>query len=391
MALTTAAAPPHSHHPSSVERIAIVSTYAPTVCGLATFAAALRTGLRGDDVTVDVMRVLDSADPSTSTIGVVGELRPTHTSRSLAIRALNTYDVVIIQHEYGIYGGTDGSDIIAVLDGLKVPSIVILHTVLLEPTSHQREVLESVADAADVVVVMSKVARTRLLDVFRVDPAKVLVIPHGATLVPSTHNVRDHEHPTMLTWGLLGPGKGIEHAIDAVATLGDLCPPGRYVVAGRTHPKVLVREGDVYRDMLVRRAADRGVHRVVTFDADYRTVPELTRMIQQSSIVILPYDSHVQVTSGVLVDAIAAGRPVIATAFPHAIEMLSSGAGIVVPHGDPAALASAMRRLLSEEGVAATMALEAQRLAPALSWTAVARQYRDVANDLRRSHVSSSR
>ncbi len=179
----------------------------------------------------------------------------------------------------------------------------------------------------------------------------------------------------MLTWGLLGPGKGIEWAIDALALLKEQGLRPTYRVAGATHPKVLKLEGETYRDMLIRRAKDRGVASQVIFDSEYRSLDALARLISGSSFVVLPYDSPDQVTSGVLVDAIAAGRPVIATAFPHAIELLGSGAGIVVPRHDPPALANAMRMAIEHPRLAASMATEARRLAPSLAWPNIAARY----------------
>jgi glycosyltransferase involved in cell wall biosynthesis len=120
----------------------------------------------------------------------------------------------------------------------------------------------------------------------------------------------------------------------------------------------------------------------VTFDATYRDVPSLTRLVQDATVVVLPYDSQDQVTSGVLVDALAAGRPVVATAFPHAVELLSSGAGVVVPHRDATALGAALRHILTEPAACASMAREAARLAPGFAWTAVARQYAALADAL---------
>jgi glycosyltransferase involved in cell wall biosynthesis len=178
---------------------------------------------------------------------------------------------------------------------------------------------------------------------------------------------------------LLGEGKGIEWAIDAMAQLKDVRPRPRYLIAGRTHPKVAALEGERYRDMLIRRSWATGVAASVTFDDSYRDVPSLTRLIQRAAVVVLPYDSRDQVTSGVLVDAIAAGRPVVATAFPHAVELLSSGAGLVVPHENPAALAHALRRVLTEPDLSADMTEEAERLAPQLGWQAVARRYAHLA------------
>jgi len=156
----------------------------------------------------------------------------------------------------------------------------------------------------------------------------------------------------------------------------------RYLVAGRTHPKVLAAEGEAYRDARVEQARTNGVAGSVAFDPTYRDVESLTRLIQSAAVAVLPYDSTEQVTSGVLVDAIAAGRPVIATAFPHAVELLASGAGMVVDHGDPDALALALSRVVTEPLLARAMAAEAERLAPALGWPVVARDYIDLADRL---------
>lgn len=352
----------------------ILSTYPPTACGIATFTAALTRGLEANGAAVGIVRV---ADDATSSDGrVFGELVsnvPASVTRAAA--RLSDCDVAVVQHEYGVYGGVDGDEVLEILGGLSVPSIVIAHTVLHDPTDHQRDVLESVAEAASVVVVMTHAARERLLAGFDVDPAKVVTIPHGAATPPPAVPDPGAGPPVILTWGLIGRGKGIEWVIDAMVDLQDLDPRPDYVIAGRTHPKVLAYEGDIYRDMLVARTRTNRVDASVRFDSEYRDLPSLTRLIQEASVVVLPYDSRDQVTSGVLVDAIAAGRPVVATAFPHAVELLASGAGIVVPHEDPAALAAALRRVLTEPGLAGAMAGEAARLAPTLGWQGVARQY----------------
>jgi glycosyltransferase involved in cell wall biosynthesis len=173
----------------------------------------------------------------------------------------------------------------------------------------------------------------------------------------------------------LGPGKGIERVIEAMRSLHALPGRPRYLVAGRTHPKVLAADGEAYRDARIEQARRGGVADSVSFDADYRSVASLTALIQSASVVVLPYDSTDQVTSGVLVDAVATGRPVVATAFPHAVELLGSGAGIVVEHGDPDALASALRRVLTQPQLAGAMAAEARRIAPAMAWPVVAAAY----------------
>jgi glycosyltransferase involved in cell wall biosynthesis len=156
----------------------------------------------------------------------------------------------------------------------------------------------------------------------------------------------------------------------------------RYTIAGVTHPKVFAARGDEYRRSLMDQCSALGIAESVTFDDTYRNVAQLTRFVSTATAVILPYDSRDQVTSGVLVDAIAAGRPVIATAFPHAVELLGSGAGIVVPHADPQALADAIRLILTEAAAAESMAAEARRLAPSFSWSTVAAQYVSMTDDL---------
>jgi glycosyltransferase involved in cell wall biosynthesis len=359
----------------------VVSTFPPTPCGVATFSAALCDGLSrgGDDVTV--IRVGGAgAGRDSRVVASLSDRSPTPSPE--AVDALARADVVVLQHEYGLYAGKDGDSVIGLLDAVDAPTIVVAHTVLRSPTPHQRAVLEEVVRAADAVVVMTEAGRRLLVGGFDVDATKVLVIPHGAAVAPHTDDRYDVSSRKILTWGLLGPGKGIEWAVDALALLDDLGPRATYRVAGDTHPKVAAVKGEVYRDMLRRRAADAGLAGHVSFDAGYRGLDALGDLISTASVVVLPYDSPDQVTSGVLVDAVAAGRPVVATAFPHAVELLASGAGIVVPRRDPAALASALRRVLTEPGLADGMAREARRLAPELAWPAVASRYAALGDSL---------
>jgi polysaccharide biosynthesis protein PslF len=368
---------PTPHH---VRTVGIVSTFPPQQCGLATFASALGAAcVRNGDVVIDV----------TSNT-------PPHEAAS----QLHMCDYVLLQHEYGIFGGEDGDDVLTLLNDLQllgIPVIVTLHTVLVSPTPHQREVLAGVAARVERVVVMTQIARDRLLALYPVDPEAVVVIAHGATpATPADQYSRvESDQPQLLTWGLIGPGKGIEHVIDAMALLSDITPPVRYVISGVTHPNVLLHEGDKYRDSLIERVRMNGLSDSVTFDASYRTVDELVRFVASASVVVLPYDSKDQVTSGVLVDAVAAGCPVIATQFPHAVELLATGAGIVVPHGDLTALADAIRLVHCDASALQAMGDEARRIAPTLSWDSVAKQYQGVGEQVReradQSHESITR
>jgi polysaccharide biosynthesis protein PslF len=362
---------------------AVLSTYPPTQCGLATFAAALVAHLPAPGDEVAVVRVLDGPTPRPASEVVHDLVAGSVASAIEAVRVLNTFDVVIVQHEYGIYGGADGQDVVGLLDALCVPTIVVLHTVLASPTPRQRAILEGVIGAAAAVVTMTRTARSRLLDCYGIRPEKVFVIPHGSAdnrVVVSAS--ADNAHPRVLTWGLLGPGKGIEHAIDAMAVLRGRGFRVEYQVAGQTHPRVLDRDGEAYRLALMARARHREVADRVHFDARFLPATALGKLISAADMVLLPYDSPEQVTSGVLIEAVAAGKPVVSTRFPHAVELLGSGAGLLVGRQDPEGIARAVHRVLTEPGLSARMSRCSADLAPDLLWPAVARCYRDLAAPL---------
>jgi len=364
----------------------VLSTYPPTQCGLATFSQALLQSLQSATDEVGVVRVLDAEEIASVTSEHPWIRTDPHGAESAAT-ALNHYDVAILQHEYGIFPGPDGDEVLTVTRALRVPTITVLHTVLVTPSPHQREILEELVAQASVVVTMTETARQRLIAHYEVDPGIVQVIPHGADAPPLLRRQRRRSagrEPIVLTWGLLGEGKGIEWAIDAMGQLDDLHPHPQYWVVGQTHPKVRARQGEVYRDRLIERAAT-AARGSVHFDDRYLTSAELHQRVQQADVVLLPYDSREQVTSGVLIEAVTAGKPVISTGFPHAVELLSSGAGLIVERQDPTSIADALRRVLTEPGLAKSMAREAQRIAPELLWPAVADRYRRVARQAQRS------
>src|SRR5258707_9968823 len=174
---------------------------------------------------------------------------------------------------------------------------------------------------------------------------KVSITAHGAPAPQRTtaEPIFRTGQFTVLTWGLLGPGKGIEWGIEAMAMLRDLQPMPRYMVAGQTHPKVLLREGDAYRDRLREQVRQGELGPWITFEGHYRNTSALASLIRSADVVLLPYDSAEQVTSGVLIEAVAAGKPVIATQFPHAVEMLAGGAGLLVTHRGPGPIAGGLR------------------------------------------------
>lgn len=359
-----------------------LSTYPPTRCGLATFTEALADALTVSPMDDSVIvRVLDAPDLTRAR----DAYRSPHLSAELigggsgaaAVAALSACEVAIVQHEYGIYGGEDGDEIIAVLAAVTTPTIVVLHTVLPAPTEHQRAVLTQVCAHASVTVVMTDAARETLIEHYTVDSSLVHVIPHGVASI-AVGTVAPHARKRVLTWGLISPGKGIEWGIRATARLiaPDQSPDVEYVVAGQTHPKVLAQYGESYRAELTRLVEELGVESSVHLDGRYLERDELAALLAASDVVLLPYDSRDQATSGVLAEAVAAGIPVVATGFPHAVELLSGGAGIVVAHEDPEAIAAALHTILTGDTIARRMRDAALSDAADMSWPAVAEQYR---------------
>jgi glycosyltransferase involved in cell wall biosynthesis len=329
-----------------------------------------------------VVSLVDSRLEEPRSEVVLQHVNGDRSSLQQAVKELNEHDVAIFQHEYGIYGGPDGAEILDLIAEVEVPTIVTLHTVLGKPTLRQKRILERIVDLAGQTVVMSNTALHRLRENYDIDPDKVTMVPHGAMRGVATPTDTTGRRPIILTWGLIGPGKGLEIAIEAVGSLKDLRPLPRYVILGKTHPKVQAAQGNAYLDGLKAKSHALGLEDVVEFDSRYLDTGSLVSEIRQADIALLPYESTEQVTSGVLVEALANGKPVVATAFPHAIEMLGGGAGALVAHSDPDEMAAALRSLLSEPDMATRMATMATSIGSTLQWPVVADQYLSIVSKL---------
>lgn len=359
--------------------IGFVGTYPPTRCGLATFTQSLIEAMAAprSGRTAGVIRVLEAPEPPRFHEVVAEWIAGDAASRTRAMNALRGFDVAILQHEYGIYPGADGEDVVGFLRSSPIPVISVLHTVLTDPTPNQRKVLEQVMELSDMVVVPTDAAKCRLLAAHEITSDRVAVISHGA--VSNVGPVlAERPEPTILTWGLIGPGKGLEYGIEAMRHLQDLEPAPVYVIAGETHPKVLARDGERYREDLKKQAADLGVGASVVFEDAYLDGPSLRALARSADVIMLPYESREQICSGVLVEAVSTGKPVVATAFPHAVELLSSACGIVVPHEDPVALARALRRILTDDALRGSLGAQARAEADRLAWPSIGREYLDL-------------
>lgn len=361
-----------------------LSTFPPTRCALATHSLGLAQHLHDPRLgeRCGIVPVLDRPRPPWPQDAAVCLVKGRPWSAIRVIDALNKYDVAVVQHDFGIYGGQDGEEVLGVIEALDTPVIAVLHTVPVAGDEHRRLVLQRVIDAAAAVVVLSRTDVATLRKHYRVDVGRLWVIPRGAAAVmpgnPS-HRPVVPAAPTILTWGLIGPGKGVEHVVAALARLRDLDPAPRYLICGQQDPRAEAREVDVYRELVLRTARENGVADLVTLDAAYRSPGALATLVQRADVVVVPYEARQRTASAVLTEAVAARRPVIATDFPHARELLGDGAGLVVPHRDPGALARALRRVLTEPELVRSMQIRSGQVAASASWPSVAAAFRDVA------------
>jgi glycosyltransferase involved in cell wall biosynthesis len=329
-------------------RTAFASTYAPRRCGIATFTYDLATAV-GD-------REIVALQPSDQAGSYPPEVR--HRVRRdvladylIAAKALDagSADVVSIQHEYGIWGGRDGDYVLDFVRALRKPVVSTLHTVLRRPTPHQRFVLTGLIRASAASVVMSKSALELLTSVYGVDPRRLDVIPHGVPELPlvSSDSIKSklgiQGGPVILSFGLLGPGKGLESVISAMPAVLASVPNARLVVLGATHPDLVRREGEAYRQGLQERATDLGVAGHLLFVDRFVAKAELGAWLMAADIFVTAYPNMEQIVSGTLAYAMSAGRAVVSTPYAYATELLSHGRGRLVEPGSPDALSRAFR------------------------------------------------
>ena len=364
--------------------IGFVSTYPPTVCGIATYTGSLVAAIAARSPANPTGVVSLVAAPTTGISPPVVMHHRTGSRASLrdATAILNTFDTVSIQHEFGIWGQRDGVEVLEFISRLSVPTAVTLHTVLREPTRNQRAITERLCRLAKRIVVMSHTASTRLVERYGVDPDSISVVAHGADPGFAGPSLVTGNRPLILTWGLIGPGKGLEWAIRALAEIADMRPLPRYLIAGATHPNVRQHSGEKYRTSLVALTQSLGLGSMVEFDDRYLDRRSLARLVRSADVVVLPYESAEQVTSGVLVEAIAASKPVVATQFPHAVELLSGGAGAVVPFGKPHMLGAQLRQILSDQPTRDYMTLQTRLLAADWYWPTIGERFAGVMSDI---------
>ncbi|WP_026852973.1 glycosyltransferase family 4 protein [Geothrix fermentans] len=368
------------------DRMAFLGGFLPRLCGIATFthdlceavaaaapgsqcfAGAVNDRIEGYDYPDRVRFELDEKDLDSY-------------RRAADFLNFNNADILCVQHEFGIFGGAAGSHLLALLREVRMPVVTTLHTILRDPSPAQRSVMEELIRRSSRLVVMAEKGAEILRDTYAVPEAKVDLIPHGIPDIPFIDSgfyksqLGVEGRMVLLTFGLLGPGKGIEYAIEALPEIVKRHPNVVYLVLGATHPHLVAREGESYRLSLERLAEDRGVKEHVIFYNRFVSLDDLKEFIGATDIYLTPYLNEAQITSGTLAYVFGAGKAVVSTPYWHAQELLAGGRGILVPFRDPQAIAEGVCAYLDDPVRLKATRDGAYRLGRAMIWPAVAERF----------------
>lgn len=375
--------------PSPARRIAFIGNSLPRRCGIATFTTDLRNALAASPGTqsADIVAMNDPgrsyAYPECVRLQI-DESDGRDFQSAAAFLNSGRFDVVSLQHEFGIYGGEAGENLIPLLERLEVPVVTTFHTVLADPPAKTRAVLGAVIRASRAVVVMAELGRTLLRDRHHVPASKIVVIPHGVPDVPfgepdAAKTALGFEgRSVILTFGLLSPNKGIEVMIDAMPAILKRRPDAAYVVLGATHPNLVRSEGEAYRRGLAARAEALGVGDRVVFLDHFVDQATLQTYISMADVYVTPYLSERQMTSGTLAMSFGLGKAVVSTPYWHAQELLADGRGVLVPFGDADATGEAVGALLADPALRNAMRRRAYASSRAMTWDRTAEAYKAV-------------
>jgi len=381
-------APWHFEAMEDISRIGIVGDYPPRRCGIATFTADLTEALAAQYPHVTCFSVpvndIEGGYPYPPRVRFEMEERDIASYRRAAdFLNITNVDMISLQHEFGLFGGTAGSHILALLRELRMPVITTLHTVLREPNPQQAKVMKELTDWSDRLVALSRRGLEFLRDIYKVPEEKIDLIPHGIPEVPfvDPNFYKDRfgveGKLVLLTFGLLSPNKGIEYAIQALPGIVSAHPEVVYIILGATHPHVKRNEGETYRVMLQQLARELGVEQHVVFYNRFVSIEELVEFIGAADIYVTPYLNQEQISSGTLAYAVGAGKAVVSTPYWHAEEMLADGRGVLVPFRDAPAIAGAVNGLIERDIERHAMRKRAYLFGNSMVWSNVARMYMD--------------
>ncbi|KPL86920.1 glycosyltransferase family 4 protein [Herpetosiphon geysericola] len=370
----------------SIRSILLIGNYAPRQCGIATYTTDLRMALLEayPQSKIDVMAMNDTPigyDYPDSVVFTIDQDNPDSYYQAADFIRLSSYDLVCIQHEYGIFGGASGRNLLLLIRAIAIPIVTTLHTVLREPTADQQTILWELAQRSQRIIVMSSHAADLMQTIYGIPLAQIDCIPHGIPDLPFRDGYEDKQHANLtgkqvlLTFGLLSPNKGIEDVLYALPSLIQQHPQVLYVIVGATHPTVRQTVGEAYREMLQALVEQLGIQAHVRFHDHFVSPSALAIYMGAADIYITPYHSQEQSVSGTLAYAIGAGKAIVSTPYWYATELLAHGGGMLVPFHDPALLAQQINTLLAEPQLRQTIRERAYQRGRTMLWSVVATHY----------------
>ncbi|MBI3273698.1 MAG: glycosyltransferase family 4 protein [Candidatus Colwellbacteria bacterium] len=377
-----------------------VSSYIPRKCGIATFTKDLTNGInllnaRSLAEILVVVRPEEELEyPWEAKFKIFKDDLSTYLTAAEYVNQSNT-DVVVLQHEFGLFGGEDGEYILHFIEALKKPILTTCHTVLTNPSPKQAEILKRIVDRSEVVVVMMEGVAGKLSEIYGVPEDKIVVIPHG---VPDVTFGSDEKYKrkrqlsgrfVLGNINLLHPNKGIEYALEAVAVVAKVYPDVLYVVIGQTHPELKREAGEAYRNYLKKRVRELGITNNVRFVNEYLSLPDVLNWLKTMDVYVTPYLDPAQVTSGALAYAIGAGKACVSTSYVYANEVLAEGRGMLVPFRNAQALAEAVIELRRNPLKKREMEQLAYRFGRLMTWPNVAQRYVSLFRNVAQKHKTA--
>jgi glycosyltransferase involved in cell wall biosynthesis len=369
-------------------RIAFVASAVPRRCGIATYTSDLAAGVRMADPSVRVQFAAIDEPFAARTYGTQVSWRIAQEdphSYAAAARAISrsAVDVVNLQHEFGLYGvwhdGLYDDHLRVFLDACTKPVVTTFHTVPPVPEPWALAGIRDAAERSAAIVVMSATGARLLREVYGVSKAPV-VIEHGMPVIEPRGRRRlkralaMKDRSVISTFGLVDPRKGLEYVVEALPEILVHHPRALYLVIGQTHPELLRRQGESYRNSLIETARRVGVTDQLRFVNQYLTQAEIVEFLLASDVYVTPYLDPAQITSGTLAYALGAGKAIVSTPYLHAREVLSDDRGILVPFRDAPAIAAAVTGILQDPVRKRALEERAYAYGRATTWPAIGAQ-----------------
>lgn len=371
-------------------QVLFLSTYPPRACGIGTFAKDLTASLRQNTPWIAPrIAAIDIDDDEHLEYGnevvcrIPNDRRRAYSDLAEVVND-SEYDLVCVQHEFGIFPGEWGKNLIDFYAACRKPIVTTLHSVIPGCCDLPRRIVRTIVGKSRATVVMAEIAVDILRNDYGVSGGSVRVIPHGVPAfrplgrAAAKKSLGFHSKAVISTFGLLSRGKGLEHMVAAMPEILEEHPNAVYCILGRTHPTVKKWEGESYRRELERMVAERGLQRHVRFADRFLTDEELSVFLEATDVYVTPYLGADQITSGALARAAFFGKAIVSTPFLYAKELLAGRRGRFAPFENSEALGREVAAVLSDDNLKTAMETRMREYSRRMTWEAVASQYATV-------------